>query len=104
MVEETLASNNPGLAAGSVGQFIKRAVSVAVQIGNAMVIQEGIRRSRGGSWKKKYNRIETIKKVIRSKEKKNDDETAMKSVMLSSRMTNKTRTHDEFMADQIKFE
>lgn len=28
----------------------------------------------------------------------------MKSVMLSSRMTNKTRTHDEFMADQIKFE
>lgn len=28
----------------------------------------------------------------------------MKSIMLSSRITNKTRTHDEFMADQIKFE
>lgn len=28
----------------------------------------------------------------------------MKSMMMASRVANKTRTHDEFMADQIKFE
>ena len=28
----------------------------------------------------------------------------MKSMMLSNKVVAKTRTHDEFMADQIKFE
>ena len=65
MVEETMASSNPGLAAGSVGQFIRRTISVAVQIGNAMVIQEGLRRSRGGGWKKKFCNMRNMKRLVR---------------------------------------
>ena len=51
LMDEALANNATSFVPDRVDLFIKRAVAVAVQIGNGMVAQEGIRRARGRKWK-----------------------------------------------------
>ena len=47
MTEEIMANNAEVFIPGNVATFIKKAVAVSVQVGNALVIQEGVRKAKG---------------------------------------------------------